>query len=63
MAVSVRRRERSLRLKAVICRAFAPYAQLRVEVIPVAVPGPGEALIEVRAAGVNCMDALMVEGK
>ena len=50
-------------MKAVTCRAFAPYTQLQVEEVPAPVPGPGEVLIEVRAAGVNFMDVLMVEGK
>ncbi len=50
-------------MKAVICRSFAPYTELGIEEVPAPVPGPGELLIEVRAAGVNFMDALMVAGK
>jgi NADPH:quinone reductase len=50
-------------MRAVICRSFAPYTQMQVEDVPSPVPGAGELLLTVRAAGVNFMDALMVEGK
>ncbi len=50
-------------MRAVICRAFGPYTDLKVEDVPVPTPRRGELLLEVRAAGVNFMDALMVEGK
>jgi NADPH2:quinone reductase len=36
---------------------------MRIENVPSPVPGAGELLLAVRAAGVNFMDALMAEGK
>ena len=50
-------------MRAVICRAFGPYTDLRVEDVAAPTPKRGELLLEVHAAGVNFMDALMVEGK
>lgn len=50
-------------MKAVICREFAPRAELRLEDVSTPAPGPGEALIRVEACGVNFFDGLMVEGK
>jgi NADPH2:quinone reductase len=50
-------------MQAVLCRSFAPYSQMRIENVPSPVPGAGELLITVHAAGVNFLDALMVEGK
>lgn len=50
-------------MQAVLCRSFAPFSRMRVENVPSPVPGAGELLLTVRAAGVNFLDALMVEGK
>jgi len=50
-------------MRAVICRAFGPYTDLKVEEVASPTPKRGELLLEVHAAGVNFMDALMVEGK
>ena len=50
-------------MRAVICRAFGPYTDLRLEDVPAPTPRRGEILVEVHAAGVNFMDVLMVEGK
>ena len=50
-------------MRAVICRAFGPYTDLTVEEVASPTPKRGELLLEVRAAGVNFMDALVVEGK
>jgi NADPH2:quinone reductase len=50
-------------MKAVICKEFAPRAELRLEDVPAPVPARGEVLIDVRACGINFFDGLMVEGK
>lgn len=52
-----------MQMKAVICRQFAPRAELRLEDVPAPAPGPGEVLIRVNACGINFFDGLMVEGK
>lgn len=50
-------------MKALLCKAFGDPASLEYGDAPNPVPGPGEVLIAVRAAGVNFPDALMVQGK
>lgn len=50
-------------VKAVVCEAFAPVADLKFTDFPDPVAGPGEVVIEVAAAGVNFPDVLMVQGK
>ncbi len=50
-------------MKAVICHAFGPIENLSVEETPDPVPGPGEVLIGIHAAGVNFPDGLMVRGE
>ena len=49
-------------MRAVLCRSFAPLDQLTVEEVPDLVPGPGQVLVEVEAAGANFVDALLVQG-
>ena len=49
-------------MKALVCDAYGPIANLSVRDIPVPVPGPKQVLITVRAASVNFPDALMVQG-
>lgn len=49
-------------MKALVCRAFGPIGDLKVEQIPSPVPGPGQLLIDVQAASINFPDALMVQG-
>jgi NADPH2:quinone reductase len=49
-------------VRAVLCRSFAPLDQLTVEEVPDLVPGPGQVLVEVEAAGANFVDALLVQG-
>ena len=49
-------------MKALICEAYGPIANLVVKDVPSPVPGPKQLLIEVRAAAVNFPDALMVQG-
>jgi NADPH2:quinone reductase len=49
-------------MRQVVCRTFAPVEQLAVEDRPEPVPQAGEILVAVRAAGVNFVDALLVQG-
>lgn len=48
-------------MKALICRAYGPPEDLSVQDVPDLVPGPGEVVVRVRAAGVNFPDALIVQ--
>lgn len=49
-------------MKALICSAFGPIDDLRVEETPIPTPGPGQMLIKVKAAALNFPDALIVQG-
>lgn len=49
-------------MRAVICREFAPRADLIVDDVPAPIPGVDEVLIDVAACGINFFDGLMVEG-
>lgn len=49
-------------MKALVCRAFGPIGDLRVESIEAPAPGPGQVLIDVQAASINFPDALIVQG-
>ncbi len=51
-------------MRAVMVEALAPdYAGCGVKDLPTPSPGPGEVLVEVRAAGVNFPDLLMTRGE
>lgn len=50
-------------MKAIVCRDWGPLDHLALEELPDPVPGPGQVLIEVKAAGVNFPDVLTVQGK
>lgn len=50
-------------MRAVVCREFAPIDQLVLEERPDPEPGPGKVVVAVRAAGVNYVDGLFVQGK
>lgn len=50
-------------MRAVLCRRFGPPETLAVEQVPSPQPGPGEALVRVKAAGVNFPDALIIQNK
>ena len=50
-------------MRAVQCHAFGPIDTLRVDEVPDPAPGRGEVLIDVRAAGINFPDGLMVRGE
>ncbi|TCP08192.1 NADPH:quinone oxidoreductase family protein [Caldimonas thermodepolymerans] len=50
-------------MKAVLCRQYGPPGTLVFEEVPDPQPGPGQVLIDVRAAGVNFPDTLIIENK
>jgi len=50
-------------MKAIVCRQFGPTADLLVEELPSPVPGPQQVVIDIKAAGANFPDALIVQGK
>lgn len=49
-------------MRAVVCSQFAPLDRLTIEELPDPSPGPGRVVVAVRAAGVNYVDALFVQG-
>lgn len=50
-------------MRALVCESFGPPETLRVQDRATPLPGAGEVLIQVKAAGVNYPDALMVMGE
>lgn len=50
-------------MKAVVCHAFGPPENLTVEERPDPVAGPGELVVDVKAAAVTFPDTLMLEDK
>ena len=50
-------------MKAVVCKAWGLPDSLTVEELPDLMPGAGEVVIDVKAAGVNFPDVLIVQGK
>jgi NADPH2:quinone reductase len=50
-------------MKALMCEAFGPIETLQVREVPSPVPGPKQLVIQVKSAGVNFPDALMVQGR
>lgn len=48
-------------MKALICSAYGPPGNLRVQEVPDLRPAAGEVVLRVRAAGVNFPDALIVQ--
>lgn len=50
-------------MKAVLCKQYGPPSSLVVEEVPSLVPGAGQVLVEVHAAGVNFPDSLIIQGK
>ena len=49
-------------MRAMMCSELGAPSGLRLVDLPVPTPGPGAALIRVRAAGVNFPDVLMLAG-
>lgn len=50
-------------MKALLCKHYGPPESLVVEDLPDLVPGERRVVIDVRAAGVNFPDTLIIEGK
>ena len=50
-------------MKAVLCKAYGPPETLVFEEVDPPVPGPGEAVVSVKAASVNFPDVLIIENK
>lgn len=50
-------------MKAVVCKAWGPPESLVVEDMPDLTPGAGEVVIDVKAAGVNFPDVLIIQNK
>jgi len=50
-------------MKALLCERFGPADQLVLRDIPDLVPGDGEAVVRVHAAGVNFPDTLIIENR
>ena len=50
-------------MRAVLCKAYGPPESLILEDVPSPVPGPGDVIIEARAASVNFPDVLIIENK
>ena len=49
-------------MKAILCKKFGPVSQLSWDETPNPVAGPGEVVIDVKAAGLNYPDNLIVQG-
>ncbi|MDE2351693.1 MAG: NADPH:quinone oxidoreductase family protein [Alphaproteobacteria bacterium] len=50
-------------MKAVLCTHFGPPEELETQDIPAPVAGEGQAVVSVKACGVNFPDVLMIQGK
>jgi len=50
-------------MKAMLCRAWGGPDTLELGEVPRPVPGPGQVVVDLAAAGVNFADTLMVQGK
>src|SRR5688572_11220621 len=53
----------SMFMKAVLCKQYGPPESLTFEDLPSPRPGPGEAVITVKAASVNFPDVLIIQNK
>jgi NADPH2:quinone reductase len=50
-------------VKAIVCKAYGPPDTLAYEDVPPPVPGPGEAVVSVKAASLNFPDVLIIQNK
>ena len=50
-------------MKAILCKSYGPPETLVYEEVATPIPGPGEAVIAVKAASVNFPDVLIIENK
>ena len=49
-------------MRRVVCEAIGDFDQLKVVDEESPAPGPGQVLVDVKAAGVNFVDGLFVQG-
>jgi len=49
-------------MKALVCNEYGPPDKLVIETLPDPVPGPGEILVKIKAAGINFPDLLLIAG-
>ena len=61
--VSTRRRRNFMRVKALLCRAYGPPGDLRLEDVEPPALGATSLRVAVRSAGLNFPDVLIVQGK
>ena len=50
-------------MRAIVAHAIGPPEDLKIDEMPDPEPGPGEVLVDMRAAAVNFPDLLVIEGK
>lgn len=50
-------------MRAVVCRAYGTPEDLVIDELPDPTPGPGQVVVQVRAAAVNYPDVLLIAGK
>ena len=50
-------------MKAIMCREHGDLSVLKLEEIPDPVAGPGQALVRIRACGINFADSIMAAGR
>ena len=50
-------------MRALVCNRYAERPDVSLGEVPAPVPGEGEVLVDVRAAGLNFFDLLMVQGR
>ncbi|MEN3975252.1 NADPH:quinone oxidoreductase family protein [Emcibacter sp. SYSU 3D8] len=50
-------------MRAIICREHGDLSVLKLEDVPDPVAGPGQALVRIRACGINFADSIMAAGK
>jgi NADPH2:quinone reductase len=50
-------------VRALVCRQLGPLGDLVVEDLAAPIPGPGQVVVDVRAAGVNFVDGLICQGQ
>ena len=50
-------------MRAIVCDEYGPFENLTIKDLPAPVPGPGQVLLDVNAAGVSFAQSLTVAGK
>src|SRR5690606_30482948 len=57
------RADERVAMRAVLCRAFGPVEDLRLEDVASPVAGPGALLVRIAACGINLFDGLAAQGQ